>query len=304
MILLICRISLGLLLGGTAFYFFANMEYFTDLQPDLMREKEDLARIQHAHFKEFNGTDDEIGALLRERSKLRQNEEEIIEKIEFIESERSFLEPKVKQLEENLSKAEEEAKSAELKVSVVSDELTSEQSKFEPFDNRKSDLEDELQKARLLLDEVNEQRKDLEDNFSSLSNVRAIAQKTFLSSKELLLSDIILPSFLFYDDHIGVSVENVNLSKTGFFIREGQEVGIKSDFLFIASEEDDFTDEVFRVRCKYSKENLSFFEFEGMNGNHENPDLTEGQKLYLIRTGDFHIDDVISPPAETDYPSN
>ncbi len=279
------------------------MEYFTDLQLELISEKEDLDRIKHAHFTEFNKTNDDISIVLRERSKLRQNEEEFIEKIKFIKSERLLLEPKVKQLEEKLSEVEEDVKNAELKVSVVSDELTSVQSKHEPFHNRKSEIEDDLQKAKLLLDKVNEELSDLESNFSSVSNVRTIAQKTFLSSKELLLSDIILPSFLFYDDRIEVFIENITPSKAGFFIKVGQEVGIKSNFLFIASSGEDFSDEIYKVRCKYSQENLSYFEIDDKLGN-KYPRLIEGQKLYLIRTGDSHIDDVNSTTAETDYPSN
>ena len=271
-------------------YFFTNLDYLGDRQPELVREKENLSLIKTAHFTELNSTNDEISAVMMARGKLRQSEEAILEKIDAIEEDKSFLRPKITQLEESFAKVDKEASNVESKLSKLDDELSAEVSRQQPFLDRIKELNDETEVSKIQLADVNKELDQLENDFTKLSNIRKIAHKSFLSSKELLLVEIVRPSWLFFDDQIEAFIDNVSPSDSGFFVREGVETGLKGDFLFVASEADDFAEEIFHVRCKFAEEGLSYFEIQEDKEGGKDTQVVEGQKLYLIRTGDFPID--------------
>ena len=278
-----------MLVGGFV-YFFTNLDYMGDRQPELVREKENLSRMKTAHFTELNSTNDEISAVMMERGKLRQREEAMLEKIDSIDEDKTFLVPKIKQLEESFAKVDKEASNVESKLSKLDEELMAEVSRQQPFIDRIKELNDQIEESKMQLADVNKELDLLENNFTKLSNIRKIAHKSFLSSKELLLAEIVRPSWLFFDDQIEVFVDNVSPSDSGFFVREGAENGLKANFLFIASEMEDFAEGIFHVRCKFAEEGLSYFEIQSKEEGGKDTQVVEGQKLYLIRTGDFPID--------------
>jgi len=175
-------------------------------------------------------------------------------------------------------------------LSKLDDELSAEVSRQQPFLDRIKELNDETEVSKIQLADVNKELDQLENDFTKLSNIRKIAHKSFLSSKELLLVEIVRPSWLFFDDQIEAFIDNVSPSDSGFFVREGVETGLKGDFLFVASEADDFAEEIFHVRCKFAEEGLSYFEIQEDKEGGKDTQVVEGQKLYLIRTGDFPID--------------
>ena len=278
-----------MLVGGFV-YFFTNLDYMGDRQPELALEKENLSRMKTAHFTELNSTNDEISAVMMERGKLRQREEAMLEKIDTVEEDKTFLTPKIKQLEESFAEVDKEASNVESMLSKLDDELRVEVSRQQPFLDRIKELKDEIEESKIQLADVIKELDLLENNFTRLSNIRKIAHKSFDSSKELLLAEIVRPSWLFYDDQIEVFIENVSPSDSGFFVKEGAENGLKADFLFVASETEGFAEEIFHVRCKFAEEGLSFFELQGDKEGDKDTQVVEGQKLYLIRTGDFPID--------------
>jgi len=175
-------------------------------------------------------------------------------------------------------------------LSKLDDELRVEVSRQQPFLDRIKELKDEIEESKIQLADVIKELDLLENNFTRLSNIRKIAHKSFDSSKELLLAEIVRPSWLFYDDQIEVFIENVSPSDSGFFVKEGAENGLKADFLFVASETEGFAEEIFHVRCKFAEEGLSYFEIQSKEEGGKDTQVVEGQKLYLIRTGDFPID--------------
>ena len=290
----------GILLVGGILYFSLSLEHFEDLQFDLAREKKEFSEQQFTYFTERNASNDEISSLLTKRSKLRQEEDDFSEKIQTIEEEGSFLGPKLKRLEDAFVSVNEEAEVIEKKLADAKAYVEEEIAKKEPFQIRISELTNEIQASQELLEQVKLEVEDFEKKFSQTSNIRKIAHKSFLASKELLLAQMVKPNYLFYDDRIEVFIENVSPSNIGFFSRNGTEDGFKSGFRFLASEHSDFEQGIHYIRCKLAEQSLSFFEIENNQTESTKFQAVEGQKLYLIRTGDFPIDNVSATPAEPD----
>lgn len=288
--MLICRILSGILLTGGIIYFSFNLEHFEDLRNDLAQEKKEFSEEQATFFTELNSSKDQISSLLMERSNLRQSEDDLSGKSQTIEEEKSFLAPKLKHLEESFISVNKEAGDVEEKIVEAKASVEREISKEEPYRLRISELTNEIQTAQALLEDVNAEVDRIENNFSRTSNVRKIAHKSFQASKELLLAQIVKPNYLFYGDQIEIFIDNISPSKRGFFVRKGTELGLKSDFRFLASEQSDFEEDIHYLRCKYAEDSLSFFEMENTQTENVKLQVVEGQKLYLIRTGDFPID--------------
>jgi chromosome segregation ATPase len=288
----------GILLAGGIIYFSLSLEHFEDLQDDLAHEKKEFSEEQETYFTELNSTKDQISSLLMERSKLRQTEDDLSGKIQTIEEEKSFLAPKLKRLEESFISINKEAGDVEEKIVEAKASVEKEISKEEPYRLRISELTNEIQTSKALLEDVNAEVDRVENNFSRTSNVRKIAHKSFLTSKELLLAQIVKPNYLFYGDQIEIFIDNISPSKKGFFARNGTEFGLKSDLRFLASEQSDFEEEIHYLRCKFAEDSLSFFEIENNQTENVKLQVFEGQKLYLIRTGDFPIDYLSDTPAE------
>ena len=290
----------GILLVGGILYFSLSLEHFEDLQFDLAREKKEFSEQQFTYFTERNASNDEISSLLTERSKLRQEEDDFSEKIQTIEEEGSFLGPKLKRLEDAFVSVNEEAEVIEEKLVEAKAFVENEIAKKEPYQIRISELTNEIQASKELLEQVKAEVEEFENNFSRTSNIRKIAHQSFLTSKELLLAQMVKPNYLFYDDRIEIIIDNVSPSNTGFFARKGKEDGFKSGFRFLASEHSDFEEGIHYIRCKFAEQSLSFFEIENNQTESTKFQAVEGQKLYLIRTGDFPIDDISATPAEPD----
>ena len=72
MILLICRVVSALFLIGAGTYFFLNIDYFEDLEPQLSGEMARLNELREDHAQEINATQQEISQKLMERSKFRR----------------------------------------------------------------------------------------------------------------------------------------------------------------------------------------------------------------------------------------
>ena len=289
MILLICRVFSGLLLIGAGTYFCLNLSYFEDLQPQLSGEIARLQELQENYAQEINATQREISQKLMERSKSKREYEELEEKITGIKEEKGFLVPKLQQVEGKFKQVEKEAGDVEKAIDLLKEEVEKEKIKQEPYSARISDLENQLEQSRAEFSSVKQELEIMEDNFSKVSNVRQIAHKSFLSSKELLLAEIVKPNHLFYDDKKEITVENIAPSNTGFFIKKGRESGFRANQLFIASEREDFDDQIFRLRCKFAEDKLSYFEFDEKIDSLSDLQLMEGLNLSLIRTGDFPI---------------
>ena len=290
LILLICRVVSALSLIGAGTYFFLNMNYFEDLQPRLSGEMARFHELREDHAQEINATQQEISQKLMERSKFRREYEEVEEKIAELNEEKGFLVPKYKQAEEKFKQVEKEASDVDKGIALLQEEVEKESRKQEPYSVRISDLENQLEQSHAQVSSVKEELGILEGNFSKMSNVRKIARKSFLSSKELLLAEIVKPNHLFYDDKIEITVENIAPSNNGFFIKQGKESGLREDQLFIASEQDDFDDQIFRLRCKFAEDKLSYFEFDESTDILSGLQLFVGLNLSLIRTGDFLIE--------------
>lgn len=287
MSLLICRIiSVILLLGGIAF-FLSKVSNFEDLQPRLKQEMETLKQLEFVHAEEMNSTQLEISKLLMERSKLRREYEEIEEKITGFNEEKSFLMPKQQQLELKHKKVDEEVVDIERKIGSLRDIVEKEISKQKPYADRISSLEKELNDGAVKLSATQDELEKMEKNFSTVTNIRNIAHKSFLSNKDLLLAEIVKPNHLFYDDQTEIFVENVAPSKTGFFVKKGEGAGFRENQIFIASKNKNFEDQIFRLRCKFADEELSFFEREQVQDGSNDLQLRAGENLFLIRTGDF-----------------
>lgn len=183
MILLISRVISALLLIGAGTYFFLNINYFEDLQPQLSGELAKLNELRKYHAQEINATQQEISQKLMERSKFRREYEELDEKITEIKEEKSFLEPKCKQVEEKFKQVEKESGDVEKEIALLQEEVERESSKQEPYSARISDLENQLEQNRAQISFVKEELGIMEGNFSKISNVRKIAHKSFLFSQ-------------------------------------------------------------------------------------------------------------------------
>ena len=81
---------------------------------------------------------------------------------------------------------EKEAGDVEKAIELLKEEVEKEKTKQEPYSARISDLENQLEQSRAEFSSVKQELEIMEDNFSKVSNVRQIAHKSFLSSKELL----------------------------------------------------------------------------------------------------------------------
>lgn len=265
-------------------------DLFEDLKPQFSKELASFQDLKDAHAKEVNSTQLQISDLLMERSKMSRQLEEVEQKISDIENENGFLIPKKSQLEEKLKKVEQKAAEVEDGIELINQEVEKENTKHEPYQIRIDELEKELKESEAKYSSVKEVLESLEDNFSKLSNIRDIAKKSFLSSKELLLAEMIKPHSLFYDDDVEITVANVAPSKTGFFVKSGRDIGIFADQFFIASRNENFEDEIFGLRCQFADIGLSYFEFVDISNKVGDVEPAEGENLFLKRTGVFNKD--------------
>jgi len=119
---------------------------------------------------------------------------------------------------------------------------------------------------------------------------RRAAESNFRTTFKSMISELVLPEFLFWGDKLEVMVEGISPSGHGFFIRQGLQEGIRSEFFFLASTEEMAITEPFFVKSTLVEEGYSYIEVEdpGFNCNEI---LRSGQKLYLIRTGESDSDD-------------
>ena len=291
MILLICRVIAGLLFIGGIAYFLTQMDYFEDLQPELSLNINKFKESKNDHDKEMNSSELVISQKLMERSKYRRESDELEEKVTQLKEEKSFLLPKLKKLEEKFNKVDEEAREVQEKISSIKKEVEKENTKHEPYFTRIAQLENELEQERERISLVKEELEILENNYSKVKNLYDLSRKSFVSNKELLLAGLVKPNHLFYDDLVEITVENIAPSNTGFFIKEGRGSGFREDQVFIASTMESFEDMVFRVRCKFSDVELSYFEFNESSVKSTDLQLIEGVNLFLIRTGNLIIED-------------
>ena len=286
MILNIFRISAVVGLVGVGIYYFLNLESFISLEESLSKaiKNEQNSSLQLEIDK--NKSEALITDLYRERSKMRQNIEDLennIEKlgkdIKLIEPLREKIEGENKIIDDELLQISGELKKSELPLESI---LKENETVFQ----RHTDLLELRRKSLEKLESLRKQADSLVGDLTALSRERQVAQSNFSSKREEILLELKHPGHLYYGDETEVSVSSKAPSGKGVFIDQGRENGFRENMLFTVKKSPSPEEIPLVLRSAIVEDEFSFLELIELGSSLKSLNVADGEKLFLIRTGD------------------
>ena len=286
MILNIFRISAVVGLVGVGIYYFLNLESFISLKESLSKaiKNEQNSSLQLEIDK--NKSDALITDLYRERSKMRQNIEDLENNIEKLGKDIELIEPLMEKQKEETKIIDDELSliSAELKKSELP--LESILKENETVFQRHTDLLELRRKSIEKLESLRKQADSLVGDLTALSRERQVAQSNFSSKREEILLELKHPGHLYYGDETEVSVSSKAPSGKGVFIDQGWENGFRENMLFTVKKNPSPEEIPFVLRSTIVEDEFSFLELIELGSSSKSLNVEDGEKLFLIRTGD------------------
>tara|TARA_B100001093_G_scaffold125245_1_gene117820 strand:+ start:60 stop:935 length:876 start_codon:yes stop_codon:yes gene_type:complete len=286
LILNIFRISAIFALIGVGVYYFLNLESFTSLEGSLSKaiKNEQNSSLQLEVDK--NKSEALITDLYRERSKMRQSIEDLENNIEKLGKDIELIEPLMEKIKGEINIIDDELLlvSGELKQSELP--LESILKENETVFQRHTDLLELHRKSLEVLESLRKQADSLVGDLTALSKERQVAQSNFSSQREEILLELKHPGHLYYGDETEVSVSSKAPSGKGVFIDQGRENGFRENMLFTVKKTP-FPEEIpFILRTTIVEDEFSFLEFIELGSSSKSLNVEDGEKLFLIRTGD------------------
>ena len=286
MILNIFRISAVVGLFGVGTYYFLNLESFISLEESLSKaiKNEQNSSLQLEIDK--NKSESLITDLYRERSKMRQNIEDLENNIEKLGKDIESIEPLMEKIKGETKIIDDELLliSAELKKSELP--LESILNENETVFQRHTDLLELHRKSIEKLEFLRKQADSLVGDLTALSRERQVAQSNFSSKREEILLELKHPGHLYYGDEIEVSISSKAPSGKGVFIDQGRENGFRENMLFTVKKSPSPEEIPFVLRSTIVEDEFSFLELIELGSSSKSMNVEDGEKLFLIRTGD------------------
>jgi len=285
-----CRALAIILIVSGFVYFFLNMDAFDSLAGKANATKSELENIILSGEEDKNATSDELSTLLRARSSLRQEKDEMIDNSIGDREEMNALKRKMASESENLAERNEEIEKQRETLNKLESQIDEEDQRKNQLTEQKDELLKELEEQQSINSQKTSTFDGLNAEVNKMELSRRAAESNFRTTFKSMISELVLPEFLFWGDKLEVMVEGISPSGHGFFIRQGLQEGIRSEFFFLASTEEMAITEPFFVKSTLVEEGYSYIEVEDPGFNC-NGILRSGQKLYLIRTGESDSDD-------------
>ena len=286
MLLLIFRIIALCAVCGLAVSYYLNLQSFTPLEEEVKSTKKEGVDAALQFEIDQNKSSQLVSALYRERSSLRQKIEEANEEVTKLKNDLDSLGPKIEEANSEKKKVEKEVAAALKLVEKADEPLMELEAENTPLFEKNKLLESEQAEVEDLLDNLTTEAESLNGDFEALSEERRIAYANYQSKKNEVMISIKHPGHLYYGEEIEVGVSAIAPSGSGVFIDHGEAKGIKEGMLFIAADMDDQKRIPAFYRAKLVQEMFSFIELETIDDSSKEIHAREGEKLFLIRTGD------------------
>jgi len=238
-----------------------------------------------------NESEATLSGLYRARGDFRDKEEVFLGQIKDLKSQIEGFIPKQTELEKEKDDKAEELKQLESKLLTALAPLEEIESEKKPLEEKRKMLEDEKSKIlQTLLSHIKEaDQKALE--LSNLEAKRNIAKESFDEDLNRLMEGIKKPFHLYYAESKEVTIASRAPSGKGIFINFGYLEGLRAGMEFLTKNEDATSNVSFRLKAVLVQKNFSYLEFLDATQVTDPSYASEGQKLTLIRSGNFILDE-------------
>lgn len=274
-----------------AAYYFLNLESFISLDKELVSALNDEKNSTLQFELDKNKSEKLISALYLQRSKLRQQSETLTNSIKQTKEDTELLEPllkKIKQEEEVIKKELNDVNDQLTKAMIPLEDL---EKKNQPLFDRHNELLEKLKITKEKFSNLKKETESLEGDLSAQIKERSVAESNFKDKAEELLEELNHPGHLYFGDEIEVEVSSKAPSGKGIFIAEGREAGFRPGMLFLAKKNSAPKEIPVSFQSSLVEDDFTFLELIKLGNSSEVLNIQEGQKLFLIRTGDSNTTD-------------
>ncbi len=291
MISSIFRITAVLAVVGLSAYYFMNMDSFVSLDDSLREalEKERNSSLQLDIDK--NKSESLINALYRERSKLRQQIEESANAIKQNQDDLALLAPLLEKLEKEKKGIDSKMAEVEAAIEKAMKPLDAIQEENAPIYDEHEEMLAKLEESNRKLEDLKREADSLGGDLNALTQKREVAQANFSSKREEILETVRHPGHLYFGDETEVVVSSIAPSGKGIFIDQGRRAGLRDDMLFVSRKLPKPKEIPTILKSTIVEDEFAFLEFVKMGKSADGLDVQEGEKLFLIRTGDSNTTD-------------
>jgi len=234
-----------------------------------------------------NESDLGLSTLYRARVEYRDKEEETLSKINSLKSEVDGFTPRLSSIEKEIKAKSDELSQLEQKLSSAREPITEISLQIKPIEQQQKLLDEEKFKLMQSLSLVTSEASQIESNFENLEVKRNTATENFIEEQNRLMDGIKKPYHIYYAENKEVVVANRAPSGKGIFINNGYEDGLRENMEFITRNENATSNLSFRLKVTLVQKTFSFLEFLDKLQVEDASFASVGQKLSLIRSGEF-----------------
>ena len=251
-----------------------------------------LAEAKYAELRlqldlDKNESDLGLSTLYRARVEYRDKEEETLSKINSLKSEVDGFTPRLSSIEKEIKAKSDELSQLEQKLSSAREPITEISLQIKPIEQQQKLLDEEKFKLMQSLSLVTSEASQIESNFENLEVKRNTATENFIEEQNRLMDGIKKPYHIYYAENKEVVVANRAPSGKGIFINNGYEDGLRENMEFITRNENATSNLSFRLKVTLVQKTFSFLEFFDKLQVEDASFASVGQKLSLIRSGEF-----------------
>ena len=278
------------LLGLIVFLLIGQLDT-TSVKSDLEQAKARLNQLALQLDIDKNESEAALSGLYRARGDFRDKEEVFLGQIKDLKSQIDGFIPKQTELEKEKEDKSEELKKLETKLLSALGPLEEIESEKKPLEEKRKMLEEEKSKIlQTLLSHIKEaDEKALE--LSNLEAKRNIAKESFDEDLNRLMEGIKKPFHLYYAESKEVTIASRAPSGKGIFINFGYLEGLREGMEFLTKNEGATSNVSFRLKAALVQKNFSYLEFLDATQVTDPSYASEGQKLTLVRSGNFILDE-------------
>jgi DNA gyrase/topoisomerase IV subunit A len=233
-----------------------------------------------------NKSENLITALYRERSKMRQQVEELKAAIEKLEEDIELQLPLKEKVKKEKSVVEKEWQDLQSKIKDAETPLKSLEKENKPLFDEYLNHQAEQKNLEAKLDVLAKEANALGGDLNALSKEREVAQENYISKREEILMEVKHPGYLYYGDETEVFISSKAPSGKGVFINQGRGSGIREGMLFLVKKSQVLSGIPLYLKSTIVEDKFSFLELLTIGKSQNELTVNDGEKLFLIRTGD------------------
>ena len=282
----IFRILAGLALICLGVLYVLNLENFDPLRKELEKATKTEHNASLTLELDKNKSEKLITALYRERSKMRQELEELTNSIEKLEEDIELQAPLLEKVKKEKAVAEKEWQDLLSKIKDAELPLISMEKENKPLFEEFLNHQEEQKKLEAKLAVLEKEANSLGGDLNALSKEREVAQENYISKREEILMEIKHPGYLYYGDETEVLISSKAPSGKGVFIDQGRGSGIREGMLFLVKKSQVLTEIPLYLKSTIVEDKFSFLELLTIGKSQDELTVNDGEKLFLIRTGD------------------